>query len=118
MWRTIRYILKTNRGVKMAAGWCTMVLAVVLLMAGWWGWRLPPEIPFYYSLPVGELQLAVKEWFWLLPGLALVFYGINWLVIGWSGGATKIFVQITSWLTMVNLMLIALAMGHIIMMAL
>lgn len=34
-----------------------IVIGQLVLTIGW-GWRLPPEIPVFYSLPLGEQQLG------------------------------------------------------------
>lgn len=47
-----------------------LVTTVVLALS--FGY-LPPEIPLFYSLPVGESRLAAKEFAFLMPALNLIF---------------------------------------------
>jgi hypothetical protein len=52
--------------------WLFCVLIVVL----YWN-KLPPQLPFFYSLPWGETWLLAKEkLIWVLSGFALIF-GVN-----------------------------------------
>jgi len=46
-----------------------------LLLFSWF--KLPPEIPLFYSLPWGEEQLVSPFFLWLLPGSSLVIVLIN-----------------------------------------
>lgn len=39
---------------------------------------LPEKVPFFYSRPWGEEQLAAKEWLLLIPSLSLLIFLINW----------------------------------------
>lgn len=65
-----------------------MGIFLVLLMAGTVGlfWKqLPPQLPWYYSLPWGESQLINKlvfMWIFLGTGVSLTFIR---LVANWAG---------------------------------
>ena len=42
------------------------------------GWRFfPPEIPFFYSRPWGQEQLANPLMLFMLPGLGLIIFFLN-----------------------------------------
>lgn len=51
-------------------------LGEVLLILFSWSF-LPPQVPFFYSLPWGEEQLVRPAMLFLLPGLGLVIFFIN-----------------------------------------
>lgn len=50
-------------------------------MVGLWLWKkLPPEIPFLYSLPWGEQQLIDKKWWMIITGGMGLLMGITSLM--------------------------------------
>jgi hypothetical protein len=53
-----------------------LISAFVLALS--WN-KLSPQVPFYYSLPWGEDQLASPVDLWLIPGSILVVILINFL---------------------------------------
>jgi len=55
------------------------VLAQIILIFAFWG-KLPPEIPFFYSRPWGEVILASPIVLWILPAIALFLPLLNFLV--------------------------------------
>lgn len=44
-----------------------------------WG-QLPPVVPIFYSKPWGDLMLAAPIYLWLLPGVTLIFFIINYYI--------------------------------------
>lgn len=52
-----------------------LIIDVVTLF--WKRNLLPIKVPFFYSRPWGEEQLAAKEWLLLIPILSLVLFLIN-----------------------------------------
>jgi hypothetical protein len=118
MWRTFKTILINDKAIR--AG---LIMGLIVLLLQWvsvigWAWRLPPEIPLYYSLPIGQLQLTGRLWFFILPVASLFFYLINLVIVAGSGSLNKVFPQVTTWLTDVSLALLLLAMVHSVMMVL
>jgi len=63
------------------------VLIIVVLggvLAFFWN-KLPPELPWYYSLPWGEKQLVQKPVFaWILVGMAGVLV-LTRIISRWAG---------------------------------
>ena len=62
--------------------------ALVLLMGGvmalFWN-RLPPELPWFYSLPSGDKQLVDKIWFvWIFAGMEVILL-LTRLIARWAG---------------------------------
>lgn len=64
--------------------WLVGLAEMLLLFAGvfllfFWG-RLPPEVPWLYSQPWGEVQLIPKIWFGLTLPMAMAIGGINFSI--------------------------------------
>ncbi|HOX96352.1 MAG TPA: hypothetical protein PLI45_03135 [Candidatus Woesebacteria bacterium] len=49
-------------------------------------WKsLPPQLPWFYSLPWGEQQLVNKMWFvWILAGMAVLLF-LTRIIARWAG---------------------------------
>ena len=61
---------------------------MIFLMGGSliWLWRrLPPELPWFYSLPWGEQQLIRKEWFAAMLGGLTILFVLTKFIAGWTG---------------------------------
>ncbi len=63
-------------------------IVFILLMAGvlalFWN-SLPPQLPWFYSLPWGESQLVGKIWFvWIFLGMIVTMI-ITRLIANWAG---------------------------------
>ncbi|KKT41746.1 MAG: hypothetical protein UW88_C0014G0026 [Candidatus Collierbacteria bacterium GW2011_GWD2_45_10] len=65
------------------AGWVVILLMGIMLA---WLWKsLPPQLPWFYSLPGGEQQLVNKMVLvGILPG-TMVILGITRALAGWAG---------------------------------
>lgn len=65
------------------SGWGILLFLGVILA---WKWQsLPPQLPWFYSLPVGEQQLISKEILAaILAGTAGVL-GLTRLIAAWAG---------------------------------
>lgn len=44
-----------------------------------WG-QLPPVVPIFYSKPWGDMMLAAPIFLWILPGITLIFFIINYFL--------------------------------------
>ena len=55
-----------------------LIISVFVLVLSWN--KLSPQVPFYYSLPWGEDQLAGPLDLWLIPGSILLVILINFLI--------------------------------------
>ena len=68
---------------KVLNGWITAGGGLVLIAFGTLAWiwgRLPPEVPWLYSLPWGEQQLVSKVWFGIgLGGVLAALGACAWL---------------------------------------
>lgn len=98
------------------------VFAVVVLLLTQWvilgvfGWRLPPEIPLFYSLPAGATQLASREWFLLLPVTSVVVTVVNLYLCLIATRIRMLIAQLVAWFSVLYLFLTLLSMIHIIFM--
>lgn len=77
--------------------WSNMIfiigMMVILLMGGTLAWlwgKLPPQLPWLYSMPWGEQQLVTKEVFAGMLGGLLGLFVITNLVSGWVGSRDEI----------------------------
>ncbi|MBI3954646.1 hypothetical protein HY333_01240 [Candidatus Collierbacteria bacterium] len=59
-------------------GYCLLGSAVLLIALSWQ--RLPPEVPWLYSLPWGERQLINKWWYGGSLLVGGVIFGVNSLI--------------------------------------
>ena len=68
---------------KVLNGWIIAGVNLVIMALGVFAWvykKLPPEVPWLYSLPWGEQQLIAKTWFGAGLGGVLVVLGIfSWM---------------------------------------
>lgn len=103
----------TETPLKMKGGYHVLLFVFTIIITGVFWWQLPPQIPLYYSLPYGPQQLADRIWFFTLPGLALLFWGLSQLL---SRIHTKsaIYPVMIQWLFNLCLLLLIIAMIHII----
>lgn len=67
-------------------------IALVVLMGGvlaiFWN-SLPPQLPWFYSLPWGEQQLVYKMWLvWILGGTVLFLF-LTRIIAFWAGKNDK-----------------------------
>lgn len=90
-----------------------MVLVGLMLLLEWglvagYYRQLPPEIPLFYSQPLGAAQLATRPWILLIPGLGMVFSVLAWLVLRMSFRMDAVFNQIVIWM-LVLLQLLGMA---------
>jgi hypothetical protein len=56
------------------------ILSQVLLVVFSWS-KLPPQVPVFYSKPWGEEILSSPFMLLLLPGLNLIFFAVNYLIL-------------------------------------
>ena len=71
--------MDTNKKQRGVNGWIAAGVGLVVLALGIFGWlynRLPPEMPWLYSLPWGEQQLVDKVWFGAGLGGVLLALGV------------------------------------------
>lgn len=48
-----------------------------LALVGWYSFRLPPEVPVFYSRPWGKDQLANQTWLFLPPLASMAIFLVN-----------------------------------------
>ena len=80
--------------------------------------RLPPLVPFFYSLVRGENQLARKEFLFLLPTLSLVFISAHTIFSRINFDIDPVFsriIQLSAWLIS---FLFTIAILHIVVITL
>jgi hypothetical protein len=69
-----------------AANWAlnlalvAIISSVIFLGLSWF--KLPPQVPFFYSLPWGKEQLAPPAYLWFLPASSLVLVLVNLVLAG------------------------------------
>jgi len=75
--------MNTDEKQKTSNGWIIAGVGLVFFALGilaWFWKKLPPEVPWLYSLPWGEQQLISKTWFGAGLGGLLVALGLcAWL---------------------------------------
>lgn len=76
-----------------------LILALSFIIIGIFYRSLPPQIPFYYSLPWGEEQLAQNYYILLLPGFALVIFLVNFIITLLISKKDLLLAQIILWST-------------------
>jgi len=65
--------------------WNLVFITIQLTLIIWQFGDLPQQVPLYYSLPWGELQLVSASTLFLIPTLSIVLFLINHLfAIGFS----------------------------------
>ena len=104
-------ISPTHHTTSFLYGWILLSLNIIISAVFWW--QLPNQIPLFYSLPYGEPQLASREWFLLLPGLSVLLTVGN-IFLGRLVVQSKIFLDIVTWLHLLGLFLLTVAMVHIL----
>lgn len=77
---------RTKTPVFVTLFWAGVFLILILggVLALFWS-RLPPQLPWFYSLPWGESQLVGKMWFvWIFVGMEVVLF-LTRIVASWAG---------------------------------
>ena len=65
--------------------WNLIFITIQLTLLIWQFGNLPQQVPLYYSLPWGELQLVSASTLFLIPTLSIVLFLVNHLfAIGFS----------------------------------
>lgn len=100
-----------------------IVMAAILLLMQWLAlgifiWQLPPEIPLFYSLPLGKMRLAERSLYMLLPALSTVMVVVQLILIRLSIQLQKIYLQILAWGAALVVFLSLVAMVNILLLAL
>lgn len=114
------FISTITRESRLVWGVFLMTACVVIMwaLAATFMWQLPPEIPYWYSLPPGRQQLAPVNWFWLLPVMGLTILVVNLILLRISFTLLPVYKHIVVWLGCLVQLLLTIAMVHIVMMAL
>lgn len=115
MWATIKQTIKRDASISRGLVVGGILLLIQLGLTAGFSWRLPEEIPLYYSQAADEQQLSQSSWFLILPILGAVFYLSQFLLLGFTGNMVKVLGEIIIWFTDVSLLMITLAMIHILM---
>jgi hypothetical protein len=97
------------------SGWVLVGLNIIIAVIFWW--QLPIQIPLFYSLPYGTLQLVSREWIFLLPSLSILFL-ISYLLLSRLTVQSKIFQNTIKWLHLLGLFLLIVAIVHILLIVL
>lgn len=79
-----------------------------------YGWKIPPEIPLFYSSPIGVGQLADKLWFLIIPVISLVCILFSLVFVRLSRYLPPLFSYLIVWGTTLNVLLLLIVMIHII----
>lgn len=91
----------------------SLILTLVAIAITWQ--LLPPVIPFFYSLPWGEEQLAPAFSLFLLPGGGLLLYFLNAAVALLIRPLSPFFARVSLIATAVGCVLIAITTINIIL---
>ncbi len=79
----------------MRLGLASLGLSLIILALSFY--KLPPEVPLYYSRPYGQERLASSLSLWLLPGISLVIQLIAMRGAGTVLEKDKLLAQILVW---------------------
>jgi len=96
-----------------------LATCILLIIAQWlilliYIWQLPPEVPLYYSLPIGIDQL-VHRYYLILPPLIATLSLLTWLILFQLGSNLMLFFhQLSLWLTALIIFISAIALLHVI----
>jgi hypothetical protein len=86
----------------------TVVAALVFF------WRLPEQIPLFYSLPYGYSQLADKVYLWLLPTLSFLFWlGLS-IIMVWLIEKDVVLVRMLAWFSSLISFLLLAGLVHVL----
>jgi len=96
-------------------GLLLVLFSLIVTLVFWW--RLPPQVPLFYSLPYGVSQLATKEWFFILPGLSTLTW-LGYLILSKQSVKSGIYIQLMKWLFLLSLFLLAIAIIHVLFLVL
>lgn len=91
-------------------------VAVILLVVNWQ--RLPPEMPWFFSMPWGEQQLIEKTW---LGVMVFTFGGVmivNGLLVRLIGGGEELLKRVLIWGGVTCELLMVLSLIRVIMVVL
>jgi hypothetical protein len=109
-------IVPVGDGLRWGLSTGVVLLLVQGLLAGIFIWQLPAEIPLFYSMPLGEAQLADRQWFLMLPGVSLGFLVLNWLLVRYGQRIDATLSTVVAWLNALVIFLGLVAQLHILMM--
>lgn len=101
-------------GIRIGVLLASLMSLIQWLLLGFYGWKIPPEIPLFHSAPLGAGQLAGKVWFLIIPIVSLLFIIISLIFIRLSKNLPSIFNHIIVWGTTLNIFLSVIVMVHII----
>lgn len=104
-------------------GWSKAFLALAALLTlaqialvAFYGSRLPPQIPLFYSLPWGAERLAESRWLWLLPAISTGALVIN--LVGSIALSALVLTRILSSASFLVATLTLITLGKIIILGL
>jgi len=76
--------------------------------------RLPPQIPLFYSLALAEQQLAAKEWIFLFPVFSALVNGGHLLILKSIKNYEALIIKLFTGSTVLVQVVLLLAMGRIL----
>lgn len=106
--------LSINRAHKLPLTACYVITLTISLLALTYYWRIQPIIPMFYTLALPERQLVAKEWIFFFPALAIFMSITHTTIISRTRENNLLIVQLFAWLTVVFLLLLAIALIRII----
>lgn len=95
--------------------WAGILLSIEVLLTVIFWWRLPPEIPLFFSRPVGRAQLASSWLLVLLPAFSGLFLFGNLILARLLPRDSLTMTKIVAWMSTLTVLLILLAMVHILL---
>jgi len=103
--------------IQLGAGfsWGAGLVAISVILGLAFVWRLPPEIPLFYSRPLGRSQLTSGWWLVVLPSLNLLFFSMNWFLAQTIKSISEVMAAVLSWMSTLVALLITVAMIHVLL---
>lgn len=91
-----------------------VLFSLLVLIVGLSYWRLPPEIPFTYSMPWGPAQLVPTAFLFFITAGVLVLQVLNFLLAGFLASQEEVLAQIVAWTNVLILLVIDIAVVKVI----
>lgn len=92
-------------------GLILVVFQFGIMLVSWW--RLPPQIPLWFSRAPGVNQLENRIWLWLIPGCSVAVWLIYLALVRLKVNSS-LYVACLQWLELLIIFLFTISLGHII----
>jgi hypothetical protein len=109
-------VIKNDSEIKPAVKLTFFLLAILFLTSLIFFWRLPPQIPLFYSRPWGDKQLSSPVFLFWLTGISLLVLIINSMVAIFVFNKEKLLSKMLFWINTLFIFLIDVAVLKVVLM--